>query len=160
MSARLFRPTLAALAASLLLPAVAFAQAVEVKDVWTRATAPGQKAAGVYMQLRSARGATLVSAQSPVAGVVEIHEMTMEGEVMRMRAVPKLDLPAGEKVDLKPGGYHVMLIDLKQPLRKGEQVPVTLRVEGKDRQIQEIAVQAEVRHMTAGTEHGAGHGKH
>jgi copper(I)-binding protein len=154
------RPILLAIAAaSLVLPAVAAAQSVEVKDAWTRATAPGQKAGGVFMQLRSAQGAAVVSAQSPVATTVEIHEMSMDGNVMRMRAIPKLDLPAGQTVELKPGGYHVMLIDLKQPLKKGEKVPVTLRVEGKDRQVQEVAVQAEVRDMTAGTEHG-GQSKH
>lgn len=142
-----------------LLPVLAFAQAVEVKDAWTRATAPGQKAGGVFMQLQSAQGATVVGAQSPAASLVEIHEMAMDGNVMRMRAVPKLELPAGQKVELKPGGYHVMLIDLKQPLKKGEKVPVTLRVEGKDRQVQDVKVEAEVRDMTAGAEHG-GHTRH
>jgi copper(I)-binding protein len=153
------RVAVLALAAAALGPAVAAAQGIEVKDAWARATAPGQKAGGVFMELRSAQGATLVGAQSTAATTVEIHEMSMDGNVMRMRAVPKLELPAGQTVELKPGGYHVMLIDLKQPLKKGEKVPVTLRVEGRDRRVQEIAVQAEVRDMTAGTEHGA-HMKH
>jgi copper(I)-binding protein len=127
---------------------------VTATNVWTRATAPGQKAGGVYMQLKSAEAAALVSAQSPAANVVEIHEMAMDGNVMRMRAIPKLELPAGQTVELKPGGHHVMLIDLKQPLKKGDQVPVRLRVEDKHRKVQEIEVQAEVREMTAGTGHG------
>src|SRR5512139_501860 len=89
------------------------AQVVEVKDPWARATAPGQKAGGVFMQLMSPGGGALVAAESLAANIVEIHEMAMEGNVMRMRAIPKLDLPAGQTVELKPGGYHVMLIDLK-----------------------------------------------
>jgi copper(I)-binding protein len=81
--------------------------------------------------------------------VVEIHEMRMENNVMRMRAIPKLELPAGQAVDLKPGGYHVMLMDLKQPLKKGDTVPITLSVQGKDGKTQEIEVKAEVRELGA-----------
>ncbi|MDB5939812.1 MAG: hypothetical protein JWP77_2176, partial [Polaromonas sp.] len=65
----------------------------------------------------------------PVAGVAEVHEMKMEGDIMRMRALPMLDLPAGQTVQLKPGGYHLMLMDLKQPLPKGGTVPLTLRLQ-------------------------------
>jgi hypothetical protein len=136
--------------AALALASAALAQTVEVKDAWARATVPGQKAGGVYMQLKSGEAAALVSASSPAAGIVEIHEMAMEGNIMRMRAIPKLDLPAGQTVELKPGGYHVMLIDLKAPLTKGESVPVTLRFEGKDKKVQEVEVKAEVRDLTAG----------
>ena len=136
--------------AALVLASAALAQTVEVKDAWARATAPGQKAGGVYMQLKSGEAAALVGASSPAAGIVEIHEMAMEGNVMKMRALPKLDLPAGQTVELKPGGYHVMLIDLKAPLTKGESVPVKLRFEGKDKKVQEVEVKAEVRDMTAG----------
>jgi len=109
------------------------------------------------MQLRSADGAALVGAESPVAGVVEIHEMRMEGNVMRMRAVPKLELPAGQAVDLKPGGYHIMLMNLKAPLRKGESVPIKLKFQGKDGKPQEVEVKAEVRDLTAS---GGGQMKH
>ncbi|MCU0804329.1 MAG: copper chaperone PCu(A)C [Burkholderiales bacterium] len=126
------------------------AQTVEVKDPWARATAPGQKAGGVFMQLKSPGGAALVAAESPAANIVEIHEMAMEGNVMRMRAIPKLDLPAGQTVALKPGGYHVMLIDLKAPLKKGDMVPVKLKVQGKDGKAADIEVKAEVRDMGAG----------
>jgi copper(I)-binding protein len=76
--------------------------------------------------------------------------MAMEGNVMKMRAIPKLDLPAGQTVELKPGGYHVMLIDLKAPLKKGDMVPVKLKVQGKDGKPAEIEVKAEVRDMGAG----------
>jgi hypothetical protein len=126
------------------------AQTVEVKDPWARATAPGQKAGGVFMQLKSPGGAALVAAESPAANIVEIHEMAMEGNVMRMRAISKLDLPAGQTVELKPGGYHVMLIDLKAPLKKGDMVPVKLKVQGKDGKPADIEVKAEVRDMGAG----------
>jgi hypothetical protein len=134
--------------------APAWAQ-VTVSQPWVRGTVQGQKASGAFMQLKSAEGATLVGAQSPVAGVVEIHEMRMESNVMRMRAIPKLDLPAGQAVELKPGGYHVMLMDLKQPLKKGDTVPITLRIQGKDGKPQEVEVKAEVRDLAASSGGGA-----
>jgi copper(I)-binding protein len=109
------------------------------------------------MQLKSARGATLVAAESPAAGAVEIHAMRMEGNVMRMRAIGSLELPAGQTVELKPGGYHAMLLDLKAPLKKGDVVPLRLKVRGKDGEVAEIDVAAEVRELTA---NGAGHAKH
>lgn len=103
-----------------------------VKDGWVRSTVEPQKATGAFMQISSAQGGKLVSVQSPVAGVSEVHEMAMDGNVMKMRAVPSLELPAGQAVELKPGGYHVMLMDLKQAVKAGETVPLTLVVEGKD----------------------------
>lgn len=118
------KPFLAAAAA--LLVAAAQAQSVDVKDAWARATVPGQKATGAFMKLTSRDGSRLVGAASPVAGVVEVHEMKMEGDVMRMRAIAGLDLPAGKAVELKPGGYHVMLLDLKTALRKDSSIPLTL----------------------------------
>ena len=78
------------------------------------------------MRLTARQATQLVGASTPVAGTTEVHEMKMEGDVMRMRAVPKLDLPAGQVVELKPGGYHIMLQELKQPLAKGATVPLTL----------------------------------
>jgi len=108
-----------------LLAQAALAQTT-VKDPWVRSTVAEQKATGAFMQITSASGGRLVSASSPAAGVVEIHEMAMDGNTMRMRAVPALDLPAGKAVELKPGGYHVMLMDLKAPLAKDSTVPLTL----------------------------------
>ena len=122
---------------------------VSVSQPWVRGTVQGQKATGAFMQLKSADGAALVAAQTPVAGVVEIHEMKMENNVMKMRALPKLDLPAGQTVELKPGGYHVMLMDLKQPLKKGDTVPITLKIQGKDGKSQDVEVKAEVRELGA-----------
>ena len=105
----------------------ALAQSVDIKDAWTRSTVQGQKATGAFMKLTAKEGAKLVGGSSPVAGVVEVHEMKMEGDVMKMRAVPGgLELPAGKAVELKPGGYHVMLMDLKAPLMKDTTIPLTL----------------------------------
>ncbi len=102
------------------------AAAVKVDGAWARATVQGQMGTGAFMTLTAKDGTRLVGVASPVAGVAEVHEMKMEGDVMKMRAVPVLDLPAGKKVELKPGGYHVMLMDLKAPLAKDSTVPVTL----------------------------------
>ncbi len=99
---------------------------VQVKDAWVRATVPGQKGSGAFMKLTAKTATRLVGASSPVAGVTEVHEMKMDGDVMRMRAVPALDLPAGKTVELRSGGYHLMLLDLKQDLPRGSTVPVTL----------------------------------
>ena len=105
----------------------AYAQNVTVTDAWARATVQGQKATGAFMKITAKDNTKLVSASSPAAGVVEIHEMKMEKDVMKMAALPNgLDLPAGKAVELKPGGYHVMLMDLKAPLAKDTTVPVTL----------------------------------
>ena len=104
-----------------------FAQTVDIKDSWARATVPGQKATGAFMKITAKDGAKLVGASSPVAGVSEVHEMKMEGDVMKMRAVQGgLDLPAGKAVELKPGGNHVMLMDLKVALPKDTTIPLTL----------------------------------
>lgn len=104
----------------------AFAQTVEVKDAWVRASVPGQMATGAFMKITAKEGAKLVGVTSPVAGVAEVHEMKMEGDIMKMRAMPVLELPAGKPVELKPGGYHVMLMDLKTALQKDSTVPMTL----------------------------------
>jgi copper(I)-binding protein len=130
---------------------------VTVKDAWVRATVAQQKATGAFMQLQSSQDAKLISAQSPVAGVVEVHEMAMDGGVMKMRAVPSLALPAGKTVDLKPGGYHVMLMDLKGQVKDGDTVPVTLVVEGKDGKRQTLEVKAAARNPAApAMKHGEG----
>ncbi len=118
-------------------------------DPWVRGTVAQQKATGLFVQLTSAQGGKLVSGSSPVAGSVEIHEMAMVNDVMKMRQVPALDLPAGKTVALKPGGYHVMLMDLKQSLPAGSTVPVTLVVEGADGKRETLTVQAPVRALGA-----------
>lgn len=104
---------------------------VEVKDAWIRATVPAAKASGLFFQLASKQDAQLVEVRSGVAGVVEIHSMKMDGQMMRMQAVPSLDLPAGMTVNLASGGYHVMLMELKRQLKAGQTVPVTLVIRSK-----------------------------
>ena len=133
----------------------AYAQTT-VKDPWVRGTVAGQKATGMFVQITSASGGKLVSAASPVAGVVEIHEMVMDGNVMKMRAIPGLELPAGKPVDLKPGGYHVMLMDLKQELKPGQSVPVTLVIEGPGGKRESVELTAPVKPLAD----AGGHKKH
>ena len=136
-------PLLLALAASLIaLPAMA---EVTVTDAWVRGTVPAQKATGAFMKLKSSDEAKLVAAASPAAKIVEVHEMSMKDNVMQMRAVDAIALPAGKTVELKPGGYHVMFIDLVKPLEKGATVPITLTLVGKDGKKFTQDVKAEVR---------------
>jgi len=139
-------PTLSAAVLAAACGTSAFAQ-VMVKDPWVRATVPQQMATGAFMQLSAPAESRLVEVRSSVAGVVEIHEMAMEGNVMKMRAVPGVELPAGKTVELKPGGYHVMLMDLKQQLKEGETVTLTLVVEGRDKKRETIGVRAPVRQL-------------
>ena len=104
----------------------AFAQ-VDVKDAWARATVPGQKATGAFMKLTAKDGSKLVSASSPAAGVTEVHEMKMEGDVMKMAELKDgLEIPAGAKVELKPGGFHIMFMGLKEGIKEGDAVKVKL----------------------------------
>jgi copper(I)-binding protein len=122
---------------------------VEARGAWVRGTVRGQTTAGAYMEITSEQRASLLGAESPAAGTAEIHVMRMEGDVMRMRAVPRLELPPGKTVELKPGGYHMMLVDLKRPLKKGDLVPIRLKVELSDKSITTIQVLAEVRELAA-----------
>ena len=131
-----------------LLASPASAQVV-VTDAWVRGTVPGQKGTGAFMQLTSAADLTLVGVASPAAKIAEIHEMAQDGNMMRMRAVGKLALPAGKAVELKPGGYHVMLMDLVQPLREGESIPVTLTFVDKEGRTTTQEIKAPVRALTA-----------
>jgi len=123
---------------------------VAVADAWVRGTVAGQRATGAFMTLTAKTDVALVAASSPVAKIVEIHEMAMDGSVMRMRAVEKIALPAGKVVDLKPGGYHVMLMELTQPLKEGERVPVTLTFVDRDGKKTTQSIDAPVRALTAG----------
>ena len=126
-----------------LIAAPALAQ-VAVSGAWARATVPGQMGTGAFMTLVSKEGARVVGAASPVAGVVEIHEMAMDGNVMKMRAVSALELPAGKPVELKPGGYHVMLLDLSRTLKAGEKIPLSLRIETRAGTFATLPVEVEV----------------
>jgi len=114
---------------------------------WVRGTVAGQMSTGAFMRLSSPADMTLVGVASPAAKVVELHEMKMDGGMMKMSAVGRLPLPAGKSIELKPGGYHVMLMDLVQPLKEGDIVTVTLTFEDKAGAKQTIAVKAPVRSL-------------
>jgi hypothetical protein len=131
---------------------------VTVTQAWVGPTLPKMNAAGVYMKLTSTKDVSLVRADSPAAGIVEIHEMKMEGDTMRMRAIAALDLPAGKAVDLKPGGYHVMLMDLKQQVKPGDTVAVTLVIEGAGGKRESVEVKAPVRPLGGKDDHSGHHG--
>jgi copper(I)-binding protein len=102
------------------------------------------------MKLRSAKRSALVAVSTPLTARAEIHEMSIEAGVMKMRAIAKIDLPAGRTVELKPGGYHVMLMNLDRPLHAGETVPITLVFEGPDKKREEVQVNATIRDVRAG----------
>jgi copper(I)-binding protein len=127
---------------------------VEAKDAWVRATVSQQRSTGAFMRLTAAQKMRVVQVASPVAGVAEIHEMSMVDNVMKMRAIDALELPAGKTVELKPGGYHLMLLDLKQTIKEGDTVPLTLVLEGSDGKRTNLEVKAKVRGLATM------HGKH
>jgi copper(I)-binding protein len=144
------RPSLALLALLVLLAGVASAQdykvgAIEIRQPWARATPPTAQAGGGFLVLTNT-GATpdrLIAAKSPAADKVEIHEMRMDGNVMRMRAVDKgIEIPPGGTVELKPGGFHVMFMGLKGPFTKGAKVPLTLVFEKAGSVDTELSVEA------------------
>ena len=129
--------------ASLLLAAscAAVAQApapVAVQGAWARSTVAGQDSTGAYMTLTAREPLTLLGADTPAAGIVEIHEMKMVGEVMKMRAAETLPLAAGKPLQLAPGGFHFMIMDLKAPFKPGSTVVMTLRfrdAQGRERKL-------------------------
>jgi copper(I)-binding protein len=103
--------------------------AIKIENAYTRATMPGQQVAGGFMKIENRGNSTdqLLSANSPIAGEVQLHEMAMEGNVMKMRQVKDIAVPAGGAVELKPGGLHLMFMNIKAPLSAGEMVPVKLK---------------------------------
>ena len=128
---------------------------VEIGDAWIRASAPGQKIAAGYMTIRnkSAQPERLVGGSSQAAAKVEIHVSNKDGEIMRMREVKGYDIPAKGTFELKPNGAHLMLVDLKKPLKEGEKVPVVLKFEKAG----EVKVDFEVRPLAASA---PGHHQH
>jgi copper(I)-binding protein len=143
-----FRRAGFALAMTLAAP---LAAQVTVSDAWVRGTVTGQKVTGAFMQLRSASDLALVGVATPAAKFAEIHEMKAEGGMMKMNAVDTLPLPAGKAVDLKPGGYHVMLFDLPRPLKEGDVVPLTLTFTDRTGAKSTVEVKAPVRALNAET---------
>ena len=127
--------------AATLVASVANAQ-VTVDKPWVRTTVAQQTVTGAFMTITSAQGAKLVSASSPIATSVEVHEMKMVGDVMKMRPVDALPLPAGKPVELKAGAYHMMLMGLKAPVKFGDVVPITLVIEDAAGKRQTVDVKA------------------
>lgn len=132
--------------ALLLLSAPAWSQ-VEIDKPWIRATPPGAKLAAGYMAIhnKSATPDRLVGGASPMSGKVEMHVHIRDGEILRMREVQGYDVPAGGSFELKPGGAHLMFVDLKRPYKEGDKVPVTLRFEHAG----EVKVEFHVGRLTA-----------
>lgn len=145
----------------ILLPALAWlvsgmaaASELKVENAWVRATAPGQKVAGAFMELTASRNLRLIGAETNAARVVELHTMRMENGVMVMRPVREIELPAGRVVHLKPGGLHVMLIDLVAPLREPGRVPLRLIVRDDQGAERRVDVELEVRRPGGMPMHG------
>lgn len=143
----------ALLAVSVLPVAAISAEPVGVRNAWARPTAPGQKTAGAYMELESATAAAVVAVESAAAAKAELHAMSMGGGVMRMRPVQKINLPAGKTVKLAPGGLHIMLIDVRRPLKSGDKVPLALTVQTADGMKSTLKLEAEVRAASGGADH-------
>jgi copper(I)-binding protein len=137
-----------AIAMSIAFAASAAAQ-VTVREPWIRATVPAGQATGAFMELVSAQDARLVEVRTPAAGIVEIHQMSMQGDRMMMSAVEGLDLPAGKPVALASGGYHIMLMDLKRQMKAGETVPMTLVFQRKkDKKRETLDVQVPIKPLS------------
>jgi len=143
MSTRHYLVIASVLTQVLALSNVAWAQAaVKVQEPWARPTVQGQAVGGGYLRIvGGAAGDKLVSASTEIAGRVEMHTMRMDGDVMRMRQVESIEIPAGKTVDLKPGGLHIMFMDLKTPLKTGASFPLTLRFEKAGEVKVEVKVQ-------------------
>jgi hypothetical protein len=133
----------------LLLSAQVYASEVTIQDAWARATAPGQENGSVGVVITSKQDARLIAVKSKVAASAEIHTMTMENGVMKMRQLEFLELPAKHAVTLGPGGNHLMLFGLKHPLKAGTTLPLTLTVQYADKRTEEIKIKAEIRSLTA-----------
>lgn len=136
------------LLAALLLSVNVYAGDVSAEGAWSRATAPGQDSAMVDMSITSKQAATLVGIASPACKTAELHSMTHEGGVMKMREVKEIALPAGQRVGLGESGYHLMLLGLKAPLKAGDTVPLTLSVRQADKRVVKVEVKAEVKPLT------------
>ncbi|OYY93291.1 MAG: hypothetical protein B7Y41_10895 [Hydrogenophilales bacterium 28-61-23] len=129
----------------LTLVAPALADSVKIENAWVRATAPGQKVAGGFMNLTADADMVLVGGSSPISNAFELHFMRMENGVMEMRQMKEILLPRGKTVSLEPGDLHVMFIGLKNQVKPGQKVPMTLIVKGADGKEQKLDIQAEVR---------------
>ncbi|MDR2092422.1 MAG: copper chaperone PCu(A)C [Azoarcus sp.] len=141
----IFRPPAAAVFAALLVAAPVAHGEVRITDAWVRATVAQQKATGAFMKITSTVDARLVEVRATVAGEAEIHEMSMDGDRMKMRAIPALALPAGKNVELKPGGHHIMLLNLSARIEENSTTPLTLVVETATGERETINIDAPAR---------------
>lgn len=155
---------LGSLVGSLVVSGAAWAHAdaahVKAENAWARASVPGQQASGAFMRLTAEEPLKLVGVETSAAAVAEVHEMKMDGDVMRMRAIEALDLPKGVAVELKPGGYHLMLQQLKAPLLKDTQVPLTLVFKDAKGAVSRLSLQVPVRTAAPVGAAGAGGNSH
>jgi copper(I)-binding protein len=140
------------LLAAILSALPAAAQSVKVANAWARATVPGQNTGAAYFEITSSVDAVLTAAGSPAAARTVLHTMSMEGGVMRMRPLERVELPAGKTVKLAPGGMHLMLEELRQPLKAGDRLPLVLSVQPSGMSLITVNVQAEVRPIS-GAQH-------
>lgn len=139
-------------------PPAGQAPAVKVENAWARATVAGQSSSAAYMVLTADAAQTLIAAHMDVAGLTELHEMALQGDVMRMRPLPDgLPLVAGQAVALKPGGQHIMLMKLKRPLQAGEVLPLTLTFRGADGRLRTQQVPVTVQRSAPAGVGGMGH---
>lgn len=136
VSARCLAALLAAAAAS------AVHAQVTVDGAWARATVPNQSATGAFMRLTAQKDVVLTGASSPVADIVEAHEMWLDKDIMRMRPADRVSLKAGQTIELKSGGLHVMMMDLKKQLKAGESVPLTLSFKAADGTVSTVEANA------------------
>lgn len=120
---------------------VTWANHIVVNKAWVRTTVPGQAVASAYMDITATEAARLVAVRTPISPKAEIHSMQMDGSIMRMRQLSTLDLPKNSEVRLKPGGYHLMLMKLKKPIKVGDNIPLTLVIETQGKR-ELITVQA------------------
>lgn len=127
-----------------------------VHEAWVRSTVPGQKVAGAFMRLESPSAVALVGGNSPASRAVEIHETVMDGTIARMRPVARIEVGPGKPAVLRPGGLHVMLMDIAKPLAKGDRVPLRLEYEAGG-QRRTLEVSAEVRDVMATGGHRGHH---
>ena len=133
---------------------LAGANNVVVNKAWIRTTVPGQVVTSAYMDITATEAARLVAVRSPSSPRVEIHWMKMDGGVMRMREVGTIDLPKKSTVTLKPGGYHLMLFNLRKPIMAGDKIPLSLIVETKGkREVLTVDAIAQDRQTASDHEH-------
>lgn len=134
---------------SILLATHAAASEITIGEPWARATAPGQENGAVYLTITSQAGASIVAVSSDIAARASLHSMIHENGVMKMRELEALKLPAKQEVKLNPGGNHIMLDGLKQPLKEGDGVALVLTIQFADQSKEKIRLTAKVKPLTS-----------